>query len=80
MGTYSRSERYSLQRSVICSRLSLKISRVTSGPLASSMTNLWKAQGLMCLAPRMSGVARMGADIRRSGGSFGIACPCPLAC
>lgn len=45
MATYSRSERYSLQRSVICRRLSLRISRVTSGPLASSMTNLWEAGG-----------------------------------
>lgn len=40
---------------------------------------MWLA---LCVRVRvhMSGVARMGADARRSGDSFGIVCPCPLAC
>lgn len=40
-GTHLWSDRYSLLRNVTRSRLSLRTCRVTSGPLASSMTNLW---------------------------------------
>lgn len=36
--------------------------------------------GVMGLAPCVSEVARVGADTRSGGESFGAACPCPLDC
>lgn len=78
--THSCSERYSLLRSVTCSRLSLRVCKVTSGPLTSSMTNLperfgwcWcgRVRPLWFCSVCVSGSAGIRADPRKSGSSFG---------